>query len=409
MPAPGTWQRLPVFYLLSPGGADDAIAGALAFTHDDTYPRLPGYRVMGHHYHVGLVDRVGSTEPTSRLNDVTTARGIGIDIYSVVDGARGPGRKDTGELFLADLADYYTAARSQSDDSFLLAPNDENSTGGRRPFLGGHYDLLLPRPLYWRPARPAGAPLAEEHPTYGTVYNIGTPADLTAVAEREGLLLSLPHPNAKRSTGYPAAIVDSAYFRHPSYFALGFRWGMGIDASETRLGEYRFLRMWDETNNRLAVNGGALKQALAISEARSDKGDRGKPPTDDAYAMSPVNYVRLDAVPGVDDMRPLTESLAAGDFFVTTGEVLLPEFAVRREGDTATVEATLEWTFPLDFVEVVWGDGETVGREIVPASDWGPFGKRTVEIPVAVGDKRWLRFAAWDVAGNGMLGTVVEP
>jgi hypothetical protein len=39
----------------------------------------------------------------------------------------------------------------------------------------------------------------------------------------------------------------------------------------------------------------------AISEARSDIGERGRPPYDDTYGMSPVNYVKLDRLPTVDD------------------------------------------------------------------------------------------------------------
>ena len=276
---PNTDQQMPVFFYVDPGNGQEATDRALAFTNKDYFRPLPGHKVMGHHYHAGLVKRVraaGGLE--QRINDVTTMKGIGVNIYGVIDGARGPGRKDKGELYLQDLHDYYEAARLQSDAEFLLMPSDENSTGGRAPFLGGHYDILPSKPIYWRPARLPGQPLSEPHDKYGTVYNLGTPADMLAMTELENVLISLPHPGAKRSTGFPEAIIDSAHFRHPNYFGLGYRWGMGIDASEIRLGEYRFLRMWDETNNALTAAGYAPKFALAISEARSDIGSRGKPP-----------------------------------------------------------------------------------------------------------------------------------
>ena len=154
---PGTWQRMPVFFYISPGSANDAMAAALAFTRGDRFKPLPGYKVMGHHYHVGLVARLGDEGSfDQRLNDVGTMKAIGMDIYSIIDGARGPGRHDKGELFLKDLANYYEAARRQSDKDFLVMPNDENSTGGRPPFLGGHYDILMSKPVYWRPAARAG-------------------------------------------------------------------------------------------------------------------------------------------------------------------------------------------------------------------------------------------------------------
>ena len=269
--------------------------------------------------------------------------------------------------------------------------------------MGGHYDVLFSRPTYWTPRRNEGEPLVELHPRYGEVYHLGEPEDLMAMAERENALVSLPHPRSKGSTGYPDAIRDEPHFLHPRYFSLGYRWGMGIDGSEVRLGESRFLKLWDETNNWMAQRGAAPKFALAISEARSDKGDRGKSPKDDVYGMSPVNYVKLDEVPAVEDMSPLIDALRAGDYFVTSGEVLAHAYEIHRSEERWTVVAELEWTFPLRFLEIVWGDGERVGREIVPVEDGGAFGRRRFEIGVDPAGKSWLRFAAWDVAGNGLM------
>ena len=401
---PGTQQRMSVYLYVSPESGQNAIEAALAFTNGDRFRPLPGYKVMGHHYHVGLVQRLREAGGFDhRINDIATMKGVGVDIYSVIDGARGPGRKDTAELYLADLAAYYEAARRQSDKGFLVMPNDENSTGGRRPFLGGHYDLLLSKPVFWRPARQPNQPLAEPHPKYGTVYNLGTPTDMMQMAEREDVIISMPHPRAKRSTGYPDAIRDEPHFLHENYFGLGYRWGMGIDASETRLGEYRFLTLWDETNNRMAARNRPPKFALAISEARSDIGERGKPPYDDTYGMSPVNYLKLDSVPSVDDMSSIIDTLRQGKYFVTSGEVLIPSYEVRGTGNERTIVAEVEWTFPLDFVEVVWGDGEKTDRQLISTTDLLPFGKKRFEIPFDATGKKWVRFAAWDVATNGAL------
>ena len=401
---PGTWQRMPLFLYISPESGSDAVEEALRFTHGDHFKPLSGYKVMGHHYHVGLVDRLGKLGGfDQRLNDVATMKGIGVDIYGVIDGVRGPGRKDTSEAFLADLANYYEAARRQSDQDFLVMPNDENSTGGRRPFLGGHYDILFSKPVFWRPARQPNQPLAEQHPEYGTVYNLGSPADMMKMTEIENVIISMPHPRAKRSTGYPDAIRDEPQFLHENYFGLGYRWGMGIDASETRLGEYRFLTLWDEANNWMAARDRPLKFALAISEARSDIGERGKPPYDDTYGMSPVNYLRIDSVPTIDDMSPIINALKRGDYFATSGEVLIPSYTVQGTGQDRLIVAEVEWTFPLDFVEVVWGDGEKTDRQIISTTDLPPFGKKRFEIPFDATGKKWVRFAAWDVATNGAL------
>ena len=125
-------------------------------------------------------------------------------------------------------------------------------------------------------------------------------------------------------------------------------------------------------------------------------------PGDDIYPNVPVNYLRLDRVPLPDeDWTPILDALRAGDFFVTTGQILITDYAVAGSGDARTITADLEWTFPLEFVEVVWGDGERVGREIVRATDSTPFGSRRFEIPFDAAGKSWVRFAAWDSAGNG--------
>lgn len=401
---PDTWQRMPLFLYVSSESGQKAIDATLAFTNRDRFRPLPGYKVMAHHYHVGLVKRLeGHGSFDYRLNDIETMKGIGVNIYGVIDGVRGKGRHDRGEIFLNDLAVYYEAARRQSDKDFLVMPSDENSTGGRPPFLGGHYDIIPSKPLFWRPARQPGQPLSEPHKKYGTVYNLGTPEDFMEMAKREQVLVSMPHPRAKRSTGYPDAIKDEPHFLHENYFGLGYRWGMGIDASEKRLGEYRFLKLWDEVNNWMAEHNRPPKFALAISEARSDIGHRGKPPYDDAYGMSPVNYLKIDQVPTVDDMSTITHALKEGEYFVSSGEVLIPEYAIIGTGNKRTIIAEVSWTFPLEFVEVVWGDGKQVNRQIISTTDLLPFGKKRFEIPFDAEGKKWVRFAAWDVATNGAL------
>ena len=86
---------------------------------------------------------------------------------------------------------------------------------------------------------------------------------------------------------------------------------------------------------------------------------------------------------------------------MTSGEVLIPSYEVKGLGDQRTITADVEWTFPLDFVEVVWGDGKTTDRQIISTKDLPPFGKKRFEIPFNATGKKWVRFAAWDVATNG--------
>ena len=117
--------------------------------------------------------------------------------------------------------------------------------------------------------------------------------------------------------------------------------------------------------------------------------------------MSPVNYVKLDRLPTVDDMSSIINAMKRGDYFVTSGEVLISSLHREGTGDKRTITADVEWTFPLDFVEVVWGDGgRPTGRSSRPPT-WPAFGKKRFEIPFNAAGKKWVRFAAWDVATNG--------
>ena len=210
----------------------------------------------------------------------------------------------------------------------------------------------------------------------------------------------MPHPRAKASTGFPDGVKET-HFAQDTYEGAGYRWGMGIDGSEKRLCEYRCLGLFDEMTNWYVDRPIPLKHMQAISEARSDIGERGRPPYDAMYANGPVNYLKIDRLPSVDDMSPIINTMKRGDYFVTSGEVLISNYAVEGTGDKRTITAEVEWTFPLDFVEVVWGDGQKTDRQIIRATDLPAFGKKRFQIPFNATGKKWVRFAAWDVATNG--------
>jgi hypothetical protein len=123
-----------------------------------------------------------------------------------------------------------------------------------------------------------------------------------------------------------------------------------------------------------------------------------KYPDDETYPHLYVNYVKLGRVPRFDeDWSPILNAMRAGEFFVSSGEVLIRSF----QADAGKVTAEVEWTFPLEFVEAVWGDGNTTGGQVVSATDRAPFGTHRFTIPFDGKGKKWVRFAAWDSAGNG--------
>jgi len=52
-------------------------------------------------------------------------------------------------------------------------------------------------------------------------------------------------------------------------------------------------------------------------------------------------------------------------------------------------------------VEVVWGDGKNIDRQVISAKDLPPFGTKHFSIPFDASGKSWVRFAVWDSAGDG--------
>jgi hypothetical protein len=124
-------------------------------------------------------------------------------------------------------------------------------------------------------------------------------------------------------------------------------------------------------------------------------------PEDNLYSSYQTAYLKLDKVPGPDDdWSPVLKAMRDGNFFVTTGEILINKFGVEGTGPKRTITADVSWTFPLEFVEVVWGDGKKIDRQIIPATDLPALGSKHFSIPFDATGKSWVRFAVWDSAGN---------
>lgn len=73
-----------------------------------------------------------------------------------------------------------------------------------------------------------------------------------------------------------------------------------------------------------------------------------------------------------------------------------------------SLDADVEWTFPLNFYELVWGDGAKTYRKIVPAHETGQFGREKIHISTTAPGAKWARFAVWDVAADGAFAQPVR-
>jgi hypothetical protein len=389
---PGTWQRMGVYFYASADPADATRESVLAFTHGDTFKPVPGYKTMVNHFHLRFTDRVrASGSFDTPMQDLVAMKSLGLNIVGLSDFHGDLHPNDPGPVRFKDQKDYREATRRASDADFLVTPWEEPSA-----YFGGHYNIMFPKNVYWSKVRQAGQPFTEKDPGYGTVYHTGSAEDVQKMMDAEGAYWYHAHPRTKGTTGYPDLIFDKAWTKNDRYLGVAFKPGMGMDLSESRLCEWRCFDATDTMNNLYATSGLRPKYIIADIDTYQ------KGPEDDLYPNFPVNYLKLDKVPGPDeDWSPVLTALRNGDFFVTTGEILITKYSVDGNGDARTVSADVEWTFPLSFVEVVWGDGTTIDRQIISAKDLPAFGTKRFAIPFDAKGKAWVRFAVWDSAGNG--------
>ena len=291
--------------------------------------------------------------------------------------------RDLTDLRLDELDAFFKACRAQSDADFLLIPSEEANV-----HLGGHWAVVFPKPVYWFMNRPEGGQFKTEHGKYGQVYSTADAAELLDLVRREGGLIYQTHPRTKGSTGYPDKIKDTEHFRDPHYLGAGWK-AMPADLSTPRLGE-RSLNLLDDMNNW------GLRKRI-FGEVDVFQFDH----THELYAHMNINYIKLDRLPDFDTYGEALKPLAAGDFFTTTGEVLLPEVSIDGSADKIRVKARVQWTFPLQFAEIVWGDGSETSRKVIPLAATRPFGQEHFTWELTAPGWKWARVAVWDVAANG--------
>jgi hypothetical protein len=382
---PGTWQRMAAYFYFSSADASACRESVMAYTHGDRYKPVPGYKTMVTHFHVAFTQELmdsGSldTEPPW----IPLMKALGVDIAHIFDFHGDGHPKDPGPLRLTELENYFQACRRHSDRDFLILPGEEANA-----YLGGHYNILFPKPIYWTQVRTNDQPLVETQPRYGQVYHTGAADDVFELMKRENALVWQTHPRTKGSTGYPDKIRDADYLRSDQWLGTAFK-ALPVDLSQKRLGEVRCFGTLDDMNNW-------GRPKYMVGEVDTYK----KFPDYDLYGDFNVNYLRLDRVPSFDDWSTINRALRGGEFFVTTGEVLIPRWSVEGRGGSREVLAEVEWTFPLEFVEIVWGDGQRTERNVISATDQPPFGSHRFRISFDAAGKKWVRFAAWDSAGNG--------
>jgi hypothetical protein len=256
---PGTMQRMGVYFYASPDTAESTRQAVLAFTHDDAFKPLAGYKTMVNHFHLRFTDRVrASGSFDTPMQDLAAMKALGLNIVGLSDFHGDLHPNDPGPVRFKDQKDYREATRRASDADFLVTPWEEPSA-----YFGGHYNIMFPKNVYWSKVRQAGQPFMETDPLFGRVYHTGSADDVQRLMDAEGAYWYHAHPRTKGTTGYPDLILDKAWTKNDRYLGVAFKPGMGMDLSDTRLCEWRCFDSTDTMNNRYARSGLRPKYIVA--------------------------------------------------------------------------------------------------------------------------------------------------
>jgi len=399
---PGTMQRLNFFCYISVAAPRETLDKVKAFTHNDKYLPLQGYKTMASHFHNEYVMKVllaGKSVPGTP-NFVKVFKNTGINIVHLAEFHYTAHPRGPDEERLNELKSLFAMCRKYSDSSFLLLPGEEPNE-----FLGGHWLAFFPGPVYWIMARKSDQSFLAKDPVYGKVYHVGNAAEMFNLLEKENGLAWTAHARTKGSTGFPDAYKNEKFFLSDRF--LGAAWkAMPADLSQPRLGK-RVLDLMDDMNNW-----GLKKKVLSEADLFSIE------PENEMYAHLNVNYLQLGRLPVYKNgWQPVLDALQQGKFFSTTGEVLIPSFTVNGKGAGETIALAkngqanisfhVSWTFPLSFAEIISGDGSNVYRDKIDLNNTVSFGAQTVHKIIDLKGRKWVRLEVWDIAANGAFTQTV--
>lgn len=393
---PGSKQRLNFFCLIGGGQADSLLEDVKKYTHSDQYVPLKGHRTMASHFHNEFIMNVvmkNEVIPTAP-EFVDVFKKMGVDIVHLGEFHYTAHPKGPDEIRLKELSALFEQCERLSDEDFLLLPGEEPNE-----FLGGHWMSIFPKPVNWIMSNKNNKPFVSDDKVYGKVYRIKNKMEMQQLLESENGLVWTAHPRIKGSTGYPDAYKNEDFFKSQHF--LGGAWKpMPADLSSPKLGT-RVLDLLDDMNNW-----GDKKKIIAEADLFTVTMEN------EMYAHMNINYLQLDTLPKFKDgWAPVLSAMTTGKYFSTTGEVLIPNFSINGKGSGETIKLNaggeakihlnIDWTFPLNFLEVVSGDGQTVFRERVDLSKTGAFGSEEFQLSLNLVNRTWARVEVWDIAANG--------
>ncbi|EDM38643.1 hypothetical protein PBAL39_21260 [Pedobacter sp. BAL39] len=393
---PGSQQRLNFFCLINNTGNAETFTAIKKFTNADRYVKIPGFKTMSSHFHNEFIMNVvlaGKPIP-EKPEFVEVFKRLGVDMVHLGEFHYTAHPKGPDSLRLRELKALFEQCERLSDKDFLLMPGEEPNE-----FFGGHWLQIFPKPVYWIMSRNREQPFVEDRPGFGKVYHIGGKEDMLKLLQEEQGLAWTAHARTKGSVNAPDIYNHEDFFKSDRFMGAAWK-AMPADLSQPRLGN-RVLDLLDDMNNW-----GEKKTVITEADLFTITQEN------EMYAHMNVNYMMMDQIPAYNDgWKPVVDAMQHGKFFGTTGEVLMHELKVngKLSGETLSLNADgtaemhlkLSWTFPMNFVEVISGDGEKVYRERMDLTHTKAFGEQQFQFRPKLKGRKWMRVEAWDSAVNG--------
>ncbi len=244
----GTLQRMPVYFYLSAADVATTQQHVMAYTHDDVYKPMAGFKVLVSHFHFHLNEQLSDAGTMDQMPTwVPVFRSLGVNAAILADFHSDSHPADTGEIRLNEQKVYFEGCRRFSDNDFLLIPGEEPDAN-----FGGHYMFVFPKPVYFthlrKPATPSAQPYVETLAPWGKVYHTTSAATELKLLNDENGLVWQTHPRTKGSAGYPDATKDTDFFNSPRFIGGSYQ-SLPVDLSEKRICEKRCLGLLDDMNN----------------------------------------------------------------------------------------------------------------------------------------------------------------
>ena len=378
----GKYQRMGLFQLLSAKDPQSTLDQVKLYTHGDQFKILDGYKTFTSHYHPKLTRYELDGEYHYPKEFKKVMKNLNVQIVHLAEfHCCGDWRgNDIGEERLRQLKGMFDLTQKYSDDEIALLPGEEASA-----HWGGHWTYLFHKPVYFVKSKEQGKPFKESVTGIGTVYHLDNNADVYKMLAEEGGLAFTAHPRIKGSKDYPDKFAQEDFFLDDDVFA-GVEWkAVPSDLSQARLGQ-RVFQLQDEMNQW-----GVKKKMIGAGDLFYLDS------TSSIYSQMNISYLKLDKIPDPKYYPEVIDVIKNGDLWLSTGEVLLHSHSI----SVNKVTADIEWTFPLEFAEVIWNEGDQIKRRTISLAETEEHGRKEFSFPVDLSTATWARFEVWDIARNG--------